>query len=93
MPPERDEIAGLLGSVVVVDTSTPYVYIGTLKEWREHFIVLSDVDVRDCSEGGSGKDLYILEARRNGVQKNRREAVVRKGLVVSVSKVDDVVLF
>ena len=55
--------------------------------------MLSDADVHDTSEGHSGKDLYVLEARRNGVQKNRNEVTVRRSLVVSVSKIDDVVLY
>ena len=71
----------------------PYVYLGTLKEWQEHYLVLSDADVHDTSEGHSGKELYVLEARRNGVQKNRNEVTVQRSLVVSVSKIDDVVLF
>ncbi|MGO8704104.1 MAG: hypothetical protein ACLQVA_09805 [Candidatus Brocadiia bacterium] len=90
---EPDAMARLVGSVVVLDTSTPYVYLGRLKEWQEHYLVLSDADVHDTSEGHSGKDLYVLEARRNGVQKNRNEVTVRRSLVVSVSKIDDVVLY
>jgi hypothetical protein len=90
---ERDAMARLVGSVVVLDTSTPYVYLGTLKEWEEHYIVLRDADVHDTAEGHSSKDLYVLEARRNGVQKNRDEVTVRRSLVVSVSKLDDVVQY
>ena len=55
--------------------------------------MLTDADAHDTSDGHSGKDLYILEARRNGVQKNRQEVTVRRSLVVSVSKIDDVVLY
>jgi small nuclear ribonucleoprotein (snRNP)-like protein len=90
---EPDAMARLVGSIVVLDTSTPYVYLGTLKESQEHCLVLTDADVRDISEGHSGKELYILEARRNGIQKNRNEVMVRRSLVVSISRIDDVVLF
>lgn len=90
---EPDAMGRLVGSVVVLDTSTPYVYLGTLKEWQEHYLVLTDADVHDTSEGHSGKELYVLEARRNGVQKNRNEVTVRRSLVVSVSRLDDVALF
>ena len=93
MPTEQEEIGALVGSVVVLDTATPYVYVGTLKAWQEHVLVLADVDVHDVSQGRSGKDLYALEARRHGVQKNRREVVVRKSLVVSLSRLEDVILF
>ncbi len=93
MPSERDDIVSLVGSVVVLDTCTPYIYVGTLKDWQDHFVILADVDVHDTSQGHSGKDLCVLEARRHGVQKNRREVRVRKSLVVSVSRVEDVMLF
>lgn len=93
MPLEREELTPYVGSVVVVDTSTPYVYAGLLKAVHDHVLVLTDADVHDCSEGRSGKDLYLLEARRNGVQKNRREVVVRTAFVVSLSKIDDIILY
>ena len=78
---EPDAMARLVGSVVVLDTSTSYVYLGTLKEWQEHYIVLCDADVHDTAEGHSGKELYVLEARRNGVQKNRNEVTVLRSLM------------
>ena len=44
MPTERDEISPLVGQVVVVDTATTFLYVGALKEWQEHFVILTDVD-------------------------------------------------
>lgn len=93
MPPEQEEVAALVGSVVVLDTASPYVYVGTLKAWGEHFVVLADVDVRDSSEGRGGKERYLLDMRRHGVAKNRHEVTVRKSMVVSVSRAEDVILF
>ena len=93
MPPEKEGIGDLLGSRVVLDTATPYVYIGTLKEWQENFVVLADVDVHDMSEGRAVKDVYILEACRHGVRNNRRRVLVCKSAVVSVSRLEDVVQF
>ncbi len=93
MATEREEVAGLAGSLVVVDTRSPFVYVGVLKEWGEGFVTLTDVDVHDVSEGRSGKELYILEARRTGIQKNRREVLVRRDVVVSLSRVEDVLSY
>lgn len=90
---ERDEMAGLIGMQVVLDTRSSFVYVGTLKEWGEHFVTLSDVDVHDVSEGRAGKELYILESRRTGIQKNRAEALVRKDVVVSISRLEDVLSY
>jgi len=93
MPTERDEISPLVGQVVVVDTATTFLYVGALKEWQEHFVILTDVDAHDTAEGRSGKEMYALEARRNGHQRNRREVCFRKSLVVSLSRLEDVIAY
>lgn len=93
MTSEQNEAAVLIGEQVVVDTATPFVYIGTLKAWEENFIVLADADVHDSAEGRSGKDLYIAETRRNGVQRNRREVIIRKAQIVSLSLLEDVIVY
>ena len=93
MATEREEVAGLVGSLVVVDTRSPFVYVGVLKEWGESFVTLADVDVHDVSEGRSGKELYVLETRRTGIQKNRREVLIRKDVVLSLSRVEDVLAY
>lgn len=93
MSRDIEEIRDAVGSPVVLDTSTPYVYIGILKEWQEHFVVLTDADVHDSSEGRSGKERYILEARRHGVQQNRDEVAVRKADIVSISRLKDVTVY
>ena len=93
MSTERDEVAPLIGQLVVLDTATPFLYVGTLKEWQDHFVLLADVDVHDTSQGRSGKEVYALEARRAGFQRNRREVSVRKAQVVSVSRLDDIVSY
>ena len=93
MATESEAISSLQGEVIIVDTSTSYLYLGTLSKWDEHFLVLTDVDVRDISEGASTKEMYAVEARRHGVQKNRRKVMVRKAIVTSLSRLEDVVLF
>jgi len=93
VPSESDEVAHLIGHQVVVDTATPYLYIGTLKAWKESVVILESVDVHDVSGGSSGKDMYVLEARRYGVQKNRNEVTIRKEAIVSVSRLEDVINF
>ena len=87
------DLSHLQGEVVVVDTCTPYIYVGAFKEMQENFLVLTDADVHDISEGGSGKEMYAMEARRHGVQKNRTEVMVRKDVITSLSKLEDVILF
>ena len=83
----------LVGAVVVVDTNSSFVYLGTLVRVDDHFVVLSTVDAHDRNESTSTKEQYIMEAKRFGVNANRKEVSIRKELVVSVSRLDDVVTY
>ena len=83
----------LSGVVVVIDTNSQFVYLGTLDRVADNFLVLKDVDVHDRSETPSTKEEYIINCKKFGIKPNRREVLVRKELVVSVSKLDDVVLY
>jgi small nuclear ribonucleoprotein (snRNP)-like protein len=79
------------GKLVVVDTNTSLVYLGTLREVDDHFVVLEAADVHDRSEGHSTNEKYVLETRKSGVRANRRAVTLRKASVVSVSLLDDVI--
>jgi small nuclear ribonucleoprotein (snRNP)-like protein len=85
--------APLVGQVVVVDTNSSFVYLGTLARVEEHFLVMKDVDAHDRHESPSTKEQYVLDTKRFGVKPNRKEVSVRKTMVVSVSRLDDVVTY
>ncbi len=80
-----------LGKAVVVDTATPFLYIGTLKAADDHFLELETADVHDRTEGHSTNEKYALESRKSGVRENRRRVTIRMPAVVSLSLLDDVV--
>lgn len=82
-----------VGQVVVVDTSSSYVYLGTLAEVKDHFVVLKDVDAHDRTEGLATKERYVMEAKRFGVKANRKEVSIRKAQIVSLSRLEDVILY
>jgi len=88
---ESKGLAEFVGRVVIVDTSTPILYIGSLEEVDDFFLTLAECDVHDTNEGSSTKELYCIEAKKHGVKINRRRVKVRNALVVSVSLLDDVV--
>jgi len=81
----------LVGQVVVVDTDSMFVYIGTLKEVDDQFVTLVNVDAHDVREAKSTKEQYVIDTKKYGVNPNRKEARVRKAVVVSVSKLSDIV--
>ena len=82
-----------VGEKVIVDTNSQFVYLGTLKEVKDHFLVMTEVDAHDRDEGPSTKEQYIMDTKRFGIQANRKEVSVRKELVVSISRFDDIVVY
>jgi hypothetical protein len=87
---DRSGWGPLIGKIVVVDTDSMFVYLGTLDRVEDHFVVLKDVDAHDRRESPSTKEQYIMDTKKFGVKPNRREVNVRKQLIVSISKLDDV---
>ena len=93
MPDEKPPFARYLNERVVVDTRSRYVYLGRLTEVTHTELVLADTDVHDLEDGASSRDIYILRARSDGVHENRREVTVRLDMVLSVSRLDDVIAY
>ncbi|HZE96410.1 MAG TPA: hypothetical protein VE981_05260 [Planctomycetota bacterium] len=83
----------LVGQIVVVDTDSRFVYLGRLDRVEPDFLVMKDVDVHDRRESPSTKEQYIMDTKKFGVKPNRKEVSVRVTMVVSVSKLDDIVGF
>lgn len=90
---DNDAWSPWVGQIVVVDTSSNYVYIGTLAAVQDHFIEMKEVDVHDRGEGLSTKERYIMEVKRFGVKPNRREVSIRKSSIVSLSRLDDILVY
>jgi hypothetical protein len=83
----------LIGQSVVVDTDSTFVYLGTLARVEEYFVVVENVDCHDRREGPSTKEQYIMDARRFGIKPNRKETQVRKAIIVSVSRLEDILVY
>ena len=81
----------MIGKIVVVDTDSRFVYLGTLDRVDPEFLVMKEVDAHDRRESPSTKEQYIMDTKKFGVKANRKEVSVRKVLVISISKLDDVV--
>ena len=87
-----DALHEMLNHRVVLDTGTTIVYIGTLVEITDATFVLSDADMHDCRDGHANKEAYLAEASGEGITVNRRGVVVMRSAVISLSRLDDVVV-
>ena len=86
-----DALKRMIGDLVVLDTGSPIVYIGRLKEITELTFVLTETDMHDCRDGHANKERYLIEAHEDGLQANRHEIVVMRAVVISASRLADVV--
>ena len=87
---DAQELEGFLHNDVVLDTRGELIYLGKLVKVMENFYELADADVHDVVEGRTSKELYVMDARKHGVKKNRTRVYVRKAEIVSISMLHDI---
>ena len=87
---EELELEGFLQVEIVLDTRGELIYLGKLTKVSEHFYELADADVHDVVAGRTSKEIYIMDAKKHGVKKNRAHVLVRKREIVSISRLADI---
>ncbi len=89
----KETLQTLLGREVVVDTRSPWVYIGRLAAVQADSLLLHDVDVHDSGETTAPKERYVLDSCETGIKANRRSVYVSLEYVVSVSLLSEVIKY
>ena len=82
-----------VGQEVVVDVESPVVYIGRLVEADSGFVTLAEVDIHDLRISTTSKEVYVMEAKRFGVQPNRKLIKIVRNAVLSLSRLEDVIVY
>ena len=90
---EREELAKFVGQEVVLDCRGDIAYLGRLDRIGDWFLELSDADVHDMESSRTTKEIYVMEAAKHGIKKNRTAVHVRKTEVVSISLLKDVIVY
>ena len=91
VPSPSSVLEHLIGQQVVLDVTSPYVYVGTLAELDPRYLILTDADVHDLRDTTTTRELYVLDCKRHAVSVNRRRVLVDRNEVVSISALADVV--
>ena len=82
------------GCDVIIDTGTPHLtYLGRLQEITENAIVLRDADVHDMRDSKTPREVYVMESKKFGIKANRKEVRLRADQVVSMTRLDDIVIY
>lgn len=80
-----------LETKVVIDLVSPYVCLGRLTRYDEHFIEMKNADLHDLRDTETTRELYIADSVATGIKRNRKRVLIRRSEVVAVSALDDVV--
>ena len=75
---------------VVLDLSSPYVAIGEFSSADDNFVVLNNADIHDMRESRTTRDIYLIQAKENGIRVNRRSVTIRKEEIVAIAMLNDV---
>ena len=80
-----------LEAKVVVDLVSPYVCLGRLTRYDDHYIEIKNADLHDLRDTDTTRELYIADSVATGIKRNRKRVLIRRSEVVAVSLLDDVV--
>lgn len=81
------------GCVVVLDTDSSWIYIGTLnRASSEAVVILDEADAFNTSETTLTRHEYLMKVKRDGLVSNRRSLRVMKKRIVSISLLDDILI-
>jgi hypothetical protein len=84
------KLSALLGQVVVADLRSTYVCLGTLVEFDELFLVLTDADLHDFRDSPASREVYVYDSACLGIRRNRARVLVRLDEVVALARLEDV---
>ncbi len=90
-PSPSPALQQLIGQPVVLDVTSPYVYLGTLTKADHKYLILTDADVHDLRDTKTTRELYVLDSKRHGISANRSRVLVSRDEIVSLSALADVV--
>ena len=84
-------LESLVGQEVILDLASHYVIAGTFRGRDAHYFVVENADVHDLRDTATTRELYVLDAKRHGINCNRKHVFVRRDDVVGISLLSDVI--
>lgn len=79
-----------LGEKVVIDLKSPYVCLGILVRYDDHFLELKSADLHDLRDTETSRENYVEASVRTGIKRNRKKVALFRAEVVAISRLADV---
>lgn len=80
-----------LEAKVVVDLVSPYVCLGKLTRYDDHYLEMKNADLHDLRDTDTTRELYIADSVATGIKRNRKRVLIRRAEIVAISRLEDVV--
>ena len=80
-----------LEAKIVVDLVSPYVCLGKLTRFDDHYLEMKNADLHDLRDTDTTRELYIADSVATGIKRNRKRVLIRRAEIVAISLLEDVV--
>jgi small nuclear ribonucleoprotein (snRNP)-like protein len=81
----------MIGQKVVVDLRSPYVCLGTLVAYDDHFLQLKNADLHDLRDTDTTRENYVAESHATGIKRNRKRVLLIRPEIVAIALMSDLV--
>jgi hypothetical protein len=81
----------LLNQKIVIDMASPFVCLGTLSRFDDHFLEIRNADLHDLRDTDTTRENYVAASHATGIKRNRKRVLVARRDVVAMSRLEDVV--
>jgi small nuclear ribonucleoprotein (snRNP)-like protein len=79
-----------LNDKVVVDLKSPFVCLGTLARFDDHYLELKGADLHDLRDTDTSRENYVAASVVTGIKRNRKRVLLVRAEVVALSRLGDV---
>lgn len=81
----------LIGEKIVVDLKSPFVCLGTLLSFDEHFLELKNADLHDLRDTDTSRENYVAASMATGIKRNRKRVLVFRNEIAAITRFHDLV--
>ncbi|MCX7667119.1 MAG: hypothetical protein N2112_16425 [Gemmataceae bacterium] len=81
----------LVGEKIVVDLKSPFVCLGTLLSFDEHFLELKNADLHDLRDTDTSRENYVAASMATGIKRNRKRVIVFRNEIAAITRFQDLV--
>jgi hypothetical protein len=80
----------MIGERVVIDLRSPFVCLGTLLRFDEHFLELKNADLHDLRDTETTRENYVAASHTTGIKRNRKRLLLLRTEMVAIARLAEV---